>query len=131
MTPQPALEQPESRAGHKGRDFAAAVALANICYLRVWSELLTYRRLDTYLMKEAPGPAELSAAAANVLLLVLVLFGLATLARATVQESRRKWFSIGFLLFLAIPANAIRTVLAEYLPLLKSPLFDVLGTKGV
>src|SRR5450432_772184 len=65
-----------------GRDLAIAVSLANLSFLRVWSELLTYRRADTYLMRTPPGPAALMAAATAVLLMAGTLWALVVLARA-------------------------------------------------
>ena len=57
----PAPERPAGAAGGALRDLAVALSLANLCYLRVWSELLTYRRNDTYLMSRLPGPPGLAA----------------------------------------------------------------------
>jgi hypothetical protein len=42
------------------RDLFIALSLANLCYLRVWSELLTYTRSDTYLMKLPPASGRVS-----------------------------------------------------------------------
>ena len=36
--------------------FLVALSFANICYLRVWGEILTYRPWDTYLMTTPPRP---------------------------------------------------------------------------
>lgn len=36
--------------------FLVALSFANICYLRVWAEILTYRPWDTYLMTTPPDP---------------------------------------------------------------------------
>ena len=38
--------------------FLVALSFANICYLRVWGEILTYRPWDTYLMTTPPRPVE-------------------------------------------------------------------------
>ena len=59
--------------------FLAALSFANLCYLRVWSELLTYRRWDTYLMATPPKPVEYYALIANVLLAAVLLTGLTML----------------------------------------------------
>ncbi|HWB82776.1 MAG TPA: sulfatase-like hydrolase/transferase [Bryobacteraceae bacterium] len=113
------------------RDLAIAFSLANICYLRIWSELLTYRWSDAYLMKLPPGPADYAAVMVNVLILALVLFGLVTLARRYLSKRAFMLVEVAFLLFLALPLNAIRSVLSNRFPYLKSPLFAVLGTRGV
>src|SRR2546423_13063264 len=63
------------------RDFLIAISLANFCYLRIWSELLTYRRADTYTMKSSPLPAEFMGVVINVLLMAAVLLCAITVAR--------------------------------------------------
>jgi len=42
--------------------FLVALSFANLCYLRVWSELLTYTPWDTYLMTTPPKPVAMFAA---------------------------------------------------------------------
>jgi hypothetical protein len=113
------------------RDLFIALSLANICYLRVWSELLTYNRSDTYLMEAPPGPAALLAAIAGVLLMAGLLWAVAVLARATLSKPAFRVAEIAFLVFLAVPLNSIRAVLSEHFPYLKSPLFELVGTGGV
>jgi hypothetical protein len=118
-------------SGVSRRDLAIALSLANLCYLRVWTELLTYRRGDTYLMKAAPGPAQLAAVMTNVLLLGLLLWGAVTLARKRLSKSAFRWVQCVFLLFLAVPVNALRAVASREFEYLKSPLFELLGSRGV
>ncbi|MEO7652772.1 MAG: hypothetical protein ABIZ80_20110, partial [Bryobacteraceae bacterium] len=110
-----------------GRDLALAVSLANLCYLRIWSELLTYKRQQTYHMKTPPLPAEMLAALVNVLVLAALFFAIARFLRPRAP----KLLEWGFLLFLAVPLNAIRSVLSNQFPLLKSPLFEAIGPWGV
>ena len=124
-------EQPVAATGGTRRDLAIALSLANLCYLRVWSELLTYRRGDTYLMKSPPGPAALGAVTTNVLLVAALLWGGVTLARKVLSGPTFGWVQAAFLLFLAVPLNALREVAAHNFPYLKSPLFELLGTRGV
>jgi len=120
-----------------GRDLAIALSLANLSFLRVWSELLTYRRADTYLMRTPPGPAALMAAATAVLLMAGTLWALVVLARTVVltrmslSKPAFRVAQVAFLLFLAVPLNAIRSVLSQHFTYLKSPLFELLGTRGV
>jgi hypothetical protein len=117
---------------HRARlDLAIALSLANLCYLRIWSELLTYRRGDTYLMKLPPGPAALTAVMADVLIVAAMLWGLATVARRRLSAAGFRWVQGGFLVFLVSPLNALRAVLSHHFPYLKSPLFELLGTRGV
>src|ERR1035437_7736516 len=61
--------------------FLVALSFANLCYLRVWAEILTYRPYDTYLMTAPPRPVEYLALVANVVLAAAVLTGLSKLAR--------------------------------------------------
>ena len=113
------------------RDLAVAFSLANLCYLRVWSELLTYTRANTYLMKTPPVPAEYAAVMMNVLLAGALFWGLATGARRFLSKRAFGFVEMGFLVALAVPLNALRSVLANDFPYLRSPLFEVLGTRGV
>jgi hypothetical protein len=116
---------------NSGRDLAIALSLANICFLRVWSELLTYRRADTYLMRTPPGPAALMAATTAVLLMAGTLWALVVLARILLPKPAFRVVQVAFLLFLAVPLNATRSVLSQHFTYLKSPLFELLGTRGV
>ncbi|MCU1235027.1 MAG: sulfatase [Candidatus Solibacter sp.] len=125
------VTQAAAAASGTWRDFAVAISLTNLCYLRVWSELLTYRRGDTYLMKSPPGPTELAAVMTNVVLIALLLWGLVTFARKRLSIVRFRWVQAAFLLFLAVPLNALREVSAHHFPYLKSPMFEVLGPRGV
>jgi hypothetical protein len=102
--------------GKSRRDFMIALSLANICYLRVWSELLTYA---------------LMAAMVGVLLMAGLLWALAVLARATLSKPAFRVAEIGFLVFLTVPLNSIRAVLSGHFPYLKSGLFELIGTGGV
>jgi hypothetical protein len=114
-----------------GRDALIALSLTNLCYLRVWTELLTYQRYDTYLMKAPPGRAAMLAAMTNVVGIAAVLW--MAIAWARRSSSRRIWASAewAFLLSLALPLNALRAVLTRFSDLFKSTLFEVLGTGGV
>src|SRR5947207_15795870 len=89
------------------------MALANLCYLRIWSEALTYDRADTFWMKHPPLPAELLALIFNVTLVgALLACGAAWARRAggwTMQIA--EWM---FLLFLVIPLDGVRWVLYTY-----------------
>jgi hypothetical protein len=113
------------------RHLAIALSLANLCYLRIWSEILTYRHADTYLMKAPPPPVEYLAVMTNVLLAGAVFWGLITLAGRKWSQPMARFVQIGFLVSLLIPLNALRSVLSNYFPYLKSPLFELLGTNGV
>jgi Sulfatase len=115
------------------RDFAVCLSLANLCYLRVWSELLTYRAEDAFLMKGPPSPFEYAAAALNTLLLSagfwLVLRWMRTKPAGRWSQAA-EW---AFLLVLLLPLNALRHVASnqseELFRYLRSPLIGLLTGK--
>lgn len=113
------------------RDFLAALSFANLCYLRIWSELLTYRPADTYLMTTPPQPVEYLALMVNVLFATLCLWGLALLAQRVLTGRNIRFAEMAVVLGLCIPLNALRSVLANQFPYLRSPLIDLLGVRGV
>jgi hypothetical protein len=113
------------------RDLFIALSLANLCYLRVWSELLTYTRSDEYLMKLPPRPLEYFALMLNVLLVAGALFGAVTWARRTLSKSAFRWVEFTFLLFLVIPLNALRAVLSNHFDFLRSALFSLVSPRTV
>lgn len=109
------------------RNLFIALSLANLCYLRVWSELLTYTRSDTYLMKLPPGPMNYAAVMLNVLLTGFLLLAAAAFLRPRFPRSTE----VIFLLFLLVPLNALRAVLSNHFDFLRSALFGVVGTRGI
>ena len=111
--------------------FLVALSFANLCYLRVWSELLTYRRSDTYLMTTPPRPVEYLALVANIVLAAAVLTALGMLARRLLPGKQFRFAEIAVVLGICIPLNAIRAVLSNQFPLLKSPLLYVLGFRNM
>jgi hypothetical protein len=113
------------------RAFLVALSFANLCYLRVWSELLTYRRWDTYLMVTPPKPVEYIALIVNVLLAAVAVWGLSMLALRVLKGRSFRFAEMALVLGLCIPLNALRTVLANQFPYLKSPLIVLLGVRGV
>jgi hypothetical protein len=127
------------------RDLLIALSLANLCYLRIWSELLTYTRADTYLMKLPPPPVEYQAVMLNVLLVGAALWIAAAIARHWLTVPSRDpglgsfrrqgavvWFGeVAFLLLLLIPSNAVRAVLANRLDFLRSAIFGIVAPRTV
>lgn len=115
------------------RDLAVCLSLANLCYLRVWSELLTYRAEDAFLMEGPPSPLQYVAAALNTLLLGaafwLVLRWVRT-KRPGQWSQAAEWI---FLLVLLFPLNAVRHVASnqseELFRYLRSPLIGLLSAK--
>ena len=113
------------------RAFLAALSFANLCYLRVWSELLTYSRHDVYLMVTPPKPVEYLAVIANVLLAAVAIWGLSMLAVRTLKGRSFRWAEMVVVLGMCIPLNGLRSVLSNQFPYLKSPLIELLGVRGV
>jgi hypothetical protein len=115
------------------KDMAIGLSLANLCFLRVWSEILTYTGAYTYWMKVPPTPAELSAAIFDVILLGCFLGLGVHFLRARFGEAAMKWVRRLFLVSLVIPINAIRAVVSQAVPdwdFLRSGMLLVLGSKG-
>src|ERR1700680_1824171 len=96
-----------------GRDLAIGLSLVNLCFLRVWTEMLTYTVGYSYWMKVPPTPIELAGAILDVLLIGCALGLSVHFLRARFGESAMKWVRRLFLLSLAIPLNAIRAVVAK------------------
>ncbi len=111
--------------------FLVALSFANICYLRVWAELLTYRPWDTYLMTTPPRPVEYLALVCNIVLMAVLLTGLSLLARRLLPGKHFRFAEMAVVLGIFIPLNALRAVLSNQFPLLKSPLIELLGLRGV
>jgi hypothetical protein len=113
------------------KDLAAGLSFANIAFLRIWSELLTYTGQDAYTMKVPPGPADYLAASLNVLLLGGLL-GVGLRFARRIRNPIARGVARGlFFLLLLLPLNAVRAVLSQPFPYLRSPLFGLLGTRGV
>jgi len=111
--------------------FLVALSFANICYLRVWGEILTYRPWDAYLMTTPPRPVEYLALVVNILLLAAALTGLSILARRLLPGKQFRFAEMAVVLGIFIPLNAVRAVLSNRYPLLRSPLIELLGLRGV
>jgi hypothetical protein len=112
------------------RAFLVALSFANICYLRIWAEILTYRPWDTYLMTTPPRPVEYLALVVNIVLIAAALTGISIPARLLPGKQFR-FAEMAVVLGICIPLNAVRSVLSDQFPLLKSPLIELLGLRGV
>src|ERR1035441_567771 len=112
------------------RPFLGAPSVPHLCFLRIWSEVLTYRHSDTYLMTAPPRPVEYVALMVNVLLAALVLSGLALLAQRVLTGGKIRFAEMAVVLGLCVPLNAARSVFANQIPYLRSPLIELLGTRG-
>ena len=81
-------------SGAVGKPIAIALSFANLCYLRVWSELLSYTPAQTYEMRSPPAPQHYLAVSLNVLIWGAG-FGLAAVtlqrARPALRRAGRIW----------------------------------------
>lgn len=134
------------------KPFIIAISFVNLCYLRVWSELLSYTPAQSYEMRLPPGPHDYLAVILNVALWGVVL-GIAAAAIAKAKARRcgpapgpralvpsfgpalvpaAEWLWLGAMF---IPLNALRELLASRLPVgqqyLKGGLYAALGSAGV
>ena len=118
----------------KWREIAIGVSLVNLCFLRVWTELLTYTPAQSYEMRLPPGPSDYLAVCLNVAVWgsLLGLLGLELDLAGYKQRPAAQW---AFLLLLLVPLNALRSVLASHLPVgqqyLKGGLYAALGPAGL
>jgi len=105
----PAAQEVSSQPLYK--DLAVALSFANICYIRVWQELLGVKPWDAYLMNEMPAPGQYWGVMANVLLAGLLLWPVVRAARTRLHLSVNLPALLLVALFL-IPLNGIRPLLA-------------------
>ena len=113
------------------RAFLVALSFANLAYLRIWSEVLTYGHANTYLMTTPPRPVEYIALMANVLVAASVIRGVSILAVRVLTGKDFRFAEMAVVLGVCIPVNALRAVLSNYFPYLKSPMIELLGLHGV
>ncbi len=121
----------DASASRSWRELAAALSLANLCYVRVWSELLTYSAGDTYTMKLPYSRGAYVAVMLNVLLAGVFGWSAALLVRRRGGPRLRTAARWVFFLLLLLPVNAVRAVLANRFDYLRSPLLQLLGTRNV
>lgn len=85
-------------------------SLANIALLQVWTDALTYRRSDEYLMQLPPSPAQYGALLANLGLLAI---GFALLAY---WAGRSRVGRCVFIVSLALPIKTVHALAIRFLP---------------
>jgi Sulfatase len=92
----------------RAKEFLIALSLANLCFFRVWPDLLNDLSADIYYLKRPPYITE----AATVVLWVLVIATVFYVAVALARRTRRdlplaimRWLFLGMLL---IPLNGLR-----------------------
>ncbi|HVX66024.1 MAG TPA: sulfatase-like hydrolase/transferase [Bryobacteraceae bacterium] len=112
------------------KSLVVALSLANLCYLRLWSELLTYSRPDLYLMVVPYRRADYLAIMINVVLAGLAGWAVALLVERSGSRALRFAGRAVFLLLLLVPLNAVRSILGNSHELFRSPLLMLIGTRG-
>jgi hypothetical protein len=112
------------------RRAAVALSFANLCYLRVWSELLTWSGHDAYVMKRPYSRADYGAAILNVLLVGALAWAVSTGAGRLRSPRLRRLARWGFFVALLLPLEAVRAVLAKRFTYLRSPLLELVGAHG-
>lgn len=105
------------------RLFIVCFSLANLCYLRVWSELLTPRPQDMFYRKHGPLPFQLVAAMCGVMLLAALLFVISISLRNAAAWIKSVWY----ILLTIVIANSMRALIAPYAPVFRSGLFRILS----
>ena len=82
-------------------------------------------------MTTPPRPVEYLALIVNILLVAAALTGLTILARRVLPGKQFRFAEMAVVLGIFIPLNAVRAVLSNRYPLLRSPLIELLGLRGV
>ena len=132
MAVSPEIEQPVpvERTSLIIKDFAIALSVANVTFLRVWWELLTYSKSDTFLMKSPPVPSDFIAAILNVLLLAVILTVATSIVRKYVtgrvaQITLESALAIVFI----FPAASLLVALSGRYPQIRELPFSLVGKK--
>jgi hypothetical protein len=117
------------------RDLGLCLSWANLCYLRIWSELLTYTEADLFTMASEPDRSHYLAALAGMTALGIGAWIVITLARRA--PSAWAWRAVRWATVVAmvIPLNALRIVVSDEFPwlyaYLRQPLVGQVGVSGV
>lgn len=107
----------------RAQQILAALALANLWLLFVWTSIVTHSPADQYLAQTQPGAVDYAAGLTAMAIVTAFLFLARRLASAPGRFQRPiRW---GFLILLLVPANAIRDVLSLSFPLLRGQLLRV------
>jgi hypothetical protein len=94
------------------QDILIALSLANLWFLRIWSETLTYNSEDTFWMKLPFGPSEYAATILGVLLVGAFYFAGFRIARRFPNLWFRRTAALVFVATLLVPVNGLRAVLS-------------------
>jgi hypothetical protein len=117
------------------RDLALCLSWANLCYLRIWSELLTYTEPDLFTMVSEPARSHYLAALAGMTGLGFAAWIVVTLARRAPHGWRWRALRWAAVVAMVIPLNALRIVASDQFPwlyaYLRQPLVGQVGVSGV
>lgn len=111
----------------RAKEFLIALSLANLCFIRVWPDLLNALWAETYYLKGPPYITDAAVVVLCVLLIATVFYFAVALARRTtwvLPLAATRWIFLGTLL---IPLNGIRL---QFPALHGSILPDVFGLKA-
>lgn len=111
------------------RDAVISLSMANFCFVRVWGEILAYRRTDAVWLETIPSPVDDVAVMTAVLLLAAALYGAMRMARRYPGDRGRKIARFASFGLAAIPLNGLRAALSPLTIYLKSPLLGLIGTR--
>ncbi|MFB3778499.1 MAG: sulfatase-like hydrolase/transferase [Bryobacteraceae bacterium] len=117
------------------KELAVWFSLANLLFVRVWVELLTYTPSNTFFMRQLPQRTHYLAAAAGVLLLGGILGAIALWARSGRSGRRKAVAGVLWGLMLVLAANQLRLAISTAIPALypwvRQPLLGRIGWGGV
>ncbi|MCS6952665.1 MAG: sulfatase-like hydrolase/transferase [Bryobacteraceae bacterium] len=113
---------------------ALCLSWANLCYLRVWSELLSYTEADLFTMVSEPARADYVAALGGMTVLGLAAWAAVRLARR-LPSRLLPWLRWVPVVALLVPLNALRIVVSEQVPwlygYLRQPVIGRISIEGL
>jgi len=89
------------------RDAVVSLSLANVCFIRVWGQVLSYREPAEW-QKTIPTPVDDAAVMSAVLLLAALLYGAIRLARRRLGERGLRVARFALFSLVVIPVNGQR-----------------------
>ena len=105
------------------RLFIACLSLANLCYLRVWKDLLIFPPEAAFYNEHPPLPTQYLAAVCDVLLLAILFFFVSLALRKAPTWIRSAWFTI----LIVLLASSIRGLSASRVPAFHGGLFQLVS----
>jgi hypothetical protein len=112
----------------RAKDYLVALSLANLCFIRVWPDLLNSLWADTYYLKREPYLTDAGTVVLSVLIIATLFYVAVSLARRARHAALldvTRWI---FLVVLLVPLNGIRL---EFPVLYASTLSDLFGEKAM